>query len=358
MKIFKYSILVIAGLFAGLLLAEGLARCFLTWPTRQIALLRMRAPDLQMDSGTDLKNPNYNPFLQRRPFSEWICDGKTPEPMNNEGFRDRAFVLHKKPDTTRIALVGDSFTEGWMTPRIAAYPRVLESALGPKCEIMNFGLANRSPLRYLALYDQIVRKYHPDVVFVCLYRNDIAEDEALRHYVTFDSHGVPDHFDYTRYFRDTPRMPQTRWERRLDKWQWYLCQHSCLYPYAAVGFTVNPEFRKRMLEAPLPAVFDTLWPNTEKYLLNLKGLIEKDGVRFLLAYAPDADEFTAPDKLYAHLARFAAENQTPFFDAKLFLASTNVAALYLPRDGHFSAEGHRQYARDLGLWLERVLNWN
>ncbi len=347
MKFLKFSTLTVASLFVGLLIVEGLARYFLPYPSRQIALLRMRAPDLQMDAGTDLKNPNYNPFLQRRPHSEWICDGKTPEQMNNEGFRDQDFVLHKDPTKTRIAILGDSFTEGWMGPRMAAFPRVLESKLGPRFEVLNFGLANRSPLRYLALYHQIVHKYRPDVVIVCLYLNDVDEDAGLRPYVTFNAQGIPIYFDYKRYFHNTPRMPQTKWEKRWDKWQWCLCRYSRLYPYAAVMLTVDPEFRKRTLETLPPQSFDKSWHDTACYLETLKELVEKDGARYLIAYVPDLKDFHALDPLCSYTEHFAAEKHIPFFNAAKFLTFTNPPALYIPGDGHFSPAGHRLYADEL-----------
>lgn len=347
--------LAAGGALAGLLLAEGLARVLLPKGEKQIALLRMRAPDLQMDAATDLRRPGYNPFLQRRPNSEWICDGHSPERMNNEGFRDRDFREAKTPGVLRLAVLGDSFAEGWMAAREAAFPRVAERLLGPSFEVYNFSCANRSPVRYLALYDRIVRKYRPDAVALCLYRNDLAEDEALRPYVTFDARGVPSSFDYERYFRHTPRMPQTKWEKRFDRWQWRLCQGSRLYPYAAVWLTVDPEFRRRTLAAPPASQIAPLWKMTSEYLLTLKGLVEEDGARFLLALPPDLEDFTSPQPLRAHALRWAEQHDVPFFRGDAFLARKTPEAFYLPNDGHFSPAGHDAYGREWAAWLRALL---
>lgn len=356
MKIIKFILLILGGLLLGLLLAEGLARLLLPKGDKYIALLRMRAPDLQMDAGTDLKNPNYNPFLQRRPISEWMCDGKNKERMNNEGFRDRDFTEAKSPGVKRIAVLGDSFTEGWMAPRGTAWPGVVEKELSPHVEVYNFGLANRSPLRYLALYDRVVRKYHPDWVIVCLYQNDLVEDENLRLYVSFDSNGIPERFDFKRYFRNTPRMPQTKGEKRLDRLEWFLCQHSRLYPYAAVYLCVDTDFRKRTLEAPKSADLDILWKTTSRYLETLNNLVRKDGAAFALAYAPDLGDFGNPNRLRVLAAPFAAFNRIPFFDANTFLANTNhPAALYIPNDGHLSVEGNKLYGKSIANWIQSLL---
>ena len=356
MKALKIFMLVLGGTLLGLLLAEGLARLLLPKGDKYITLLRTRAPDLQMDAGTDLKNPKYNPFLQRRPISDWICDGKTQERMNNEGFRDRNFTEARTPGVKRIAAIGDSFTEGWMAPRGTAWPGIVEQELGPGVEVYNFGLANRSPLRYLALYDRIIRKYHPDIVLVCLYQNDLVEDENLRSYVTFDANGIPDRFDFKRYFKHTPRMPQTKWEKRRDRWQWILCQNSRLFPYAAAFLTVDADFRKRTLEAPKMADFDNLWKNTSRYLELMNDLVRKDGAVFALAYAPDVSDFNNSNRLRVLAAPFATFNRIPFFDASAFLAHTNnPASLYLPVDGHFSVEGNKLYGHEMANWLNPML---
>ncbi|MCC7519728.1 MAG: hypothetical protein IT578_11165 [Verrucomicrobiae bacterium] len=347
--------LVLGGALVGLLLAEGLARLFLPRGEKQIALLRMRAPDLQMDAASDLRHPGYNPFIQRRPYSEWTCDGHSPEPMNNEGFRDRDFAEAKAPGVFRLAVIGDSFAEGWMVPRDTAFPRVVERDLGPSFDIENFSMANRSPIRYLALYDRIVCKYRPDAVLLCLYRNDPAEDEALRPYVKFDARGVPSAFDYARYFRHTPRMPQTKGEKRRDRWQWRLCQWSRLFPYAAAWLWVDPEFRRRTLETPPPSKIEPLWRMTSDYLSTLKNLVEEDGARFLLALPPDPEDFEKPQAIFALAIRWAEAHSIPFFRAEEFLASPEPARFYLPNDGHFSAAGHATYGRELAGWLRTHL---
>jgi lysophospholipase L1-like esterase len=355
MKALKRITMILGGLVVGLLITELFARLFLPFPTAYINLLRTRAPDLQMDAYTDLKKPGYNPFLQRRPSSQWVCDGKTPEFMNNEGFRDRAFELARSPGKKRLAVIGDSFAEGWMAPRETAFPHVLESLLGGQVEVLNFGLANRSPLRYVALYDQIVRKYRPDYVLVCLYQNDTAEDEALRSYVQFDATGVPSSFDYKRYFRHTPRMPQTVWEKRLDRLQWKLCQYSRLFPYAAVFLTVDSSYRKRAMEAPPPSSTETLWPNTSGYLLTLRDAVVLDGGLFFLTYAPDEGDFRTPNPMLALARQFASQNNIPFFDPSAFLTTPNHAPLYVPGDGHFSPDGHHLFAEKLAEWMKPLI---
>ncbi len=356
-RLLKIFLLTFVGLILGFGFAELLTRIFLPKPDRYVALLRMRAPDLQMDQHTDLKNPGYNPFIQRRPYSEWNCDGKNAEKMNNEGFRDRDFNITPIDGKIRIAAIGDSFTEGWMGPRDPAFPHVIEKQF-KSVEVLNFGMANRSPLRYVALYDQIVRKYHPQIVLVCMYQNDLTEDENLYQYVQFDSRGVPVHFDYDKYFQRMPRMPQTKWEKRRDKWQWYLCQHSYFYPYAAVFLTVDPEFRRSILEASAGKKLNEQWRYTHRNLDTLLSLTREDKCKLLLTYVPDMGDFNSPHPLQGFLREFAKEKSIPYFDAADFLKLKDSNTLYIPNDGHFSEKGHQEYGKLLGTWLNKITDGN
>lgn len=351
MKLVKLLGLGVLGIIIGCLAAEVAARIFLPYPRRQIDVLRMRAPDLQLDAQTDLNHLNFNPFIQRRPHSEWVCDGKTSEIMNNEGFRDRDFIVEKTEGLKRIAFIGDSFTEGWMAKKGAAFPFVVGKEMGGSYEVMNFGLANRSPLRYLSLYHQIVHTYNPDIVVVCLYSNDIAEDENLLPYTKFNAYGVPVEFDFQRYFRNTPRMPQTKREKLNDKIQWFFCKYFRLYPYAAVYF-MDPEFRKRTLESPPKQDLDQWWNNTARYLQTLQDLVTADDSQLFLTYAPDLKDFKTEDPVHRHLVEYARNQQIDVFLADDFLKEKNPQRLYIEGDGHFNPLGHEVFGKQLAEWLK------
>jgi len=210
----KRLALVCVSILVSLLVAEGLARLLLPYPAQQIHFLRRRSPDWQFDFSAGLQHGDYNPFLQRKPGKMSLCDGQKPEPMNNFGFRDRDFSVQRTPGKIRIAAIGDSYTEGWLVPRDKAFPKVLEQSLSTnKVEVMNFGLSCRSPIRYVWLYDSIVRKFKPDMILVCLFLNDPEEDHELKHYMTFDA---PPPNSTSNPLKRTPRFPHVsrRFRRR------------------------------------------------------------------------------------------------------------------------------------------------
>lgn len=100
---------------------------------------------------------------------------------NAYGFRDVELVEKKKPENTvRIAIFGDSFTEGWGVPqadiiayRLRAY---LAQKPGRKYEVINFGHSSSGPGFAYCVYDRIAKDYQPDIViFNSFVGNDFSD---------------------------------------------------------------------------------------------------------------------------------------------------------------------------------------
>jgi hypothetical protein len=104
--------------------------------------------------------------------------------VNSHGFRDRDRSYEKPPDTIRIAVLGNSWTEALQVPLEKTYVAVLEQKLAelgcfaPKhVEVLNFGVAGYSTAQELMLLHQEVWKYHPDIVLLAFYpARDIANN--------------------------------------------------------------------------------------------------------------------------------------------------------------------------------------
>ncbi|MDD2708717.1 MAG: hypothetical protein PHV34_12080 [Verrucomicrobiae bacterium] len=347
-KWLKNGALCLSGILLGLLLTEGMARLCLPHPDRQINILRRRAPNWIFDFSSG-QPAGYDPFLQRQPNSMVVCNlGDGPEKMNNYGFRDRDFSLQPAPGKIRVATLGDSYTEGWNVPRAKSFPKLLENKLSSQIEVLNFGLSCRSPIRYVYAYDKLVRSFHPQVVLVALFQNDPDDDHELAPCVTLDSRGVPSHFNFHQYFRTTPHEPRSKWEKRLDRWQWTACRFSRLFPYAAVCF-INPERRRFMYSAATPEEFQTRWKESQKHLETLQRLTRADGAQLLCAYVP----FCRPE-FGRFCEDFCKERQIPFFMPSEFLQCPDQPSLYIPGDGHFSVKGNELYASELAAWFSKA----
>jgi len=91
--------------------------------------------------------------------------------VNSDGLRDREHTRAKPPDTFRIAVLGDSFTEAMHVPMEQTYWSLLERRLqecnpfpGKKVEVINFGVSGYGTAQELLTLRQRVWDYSPDLV--------------------------------------------------------------------------------------------------------------------------------------------------------------------------------------------------
>lgn len=113
-----------------------------------------------------------------RPGAEGVVAVETRQRVriNGLGFHDRERSYEKSPDTIRIALLGNSWTEALQVPLEINYGAVLEHLLnergcfgGKHVEVLNFGVAGYSTAQELLLLKQEAWRYHPDIVLVAFY---------------------------------------------------------------------------------------------------------------------------------------------------------------------------------------------
>lgn len=112
--------------------------------------------------------------------------------MNRYGFRDEEWFVKRKPGKQRIIFVGDSFVEGVMAEQDETITAGFKNAAGQKYEVFNCGIVGVGLVSYLQLVADIIPIYQPDVVFFCIYANDLGEKEPVipRFYLS------PEYFDW------------------------------------------------------------------------------------------------------------------------------------------------------------------
>jgi lysophospholipase L1-like esterase len=111
-----------------------------------------------------------------------IREGRALVKINSFGMRDRPRSL-LRPDNIklRVALLGDSFTEGPQVPYEVSFPALLEVALnrclGEGVEVLNFGVSGFGQTQELLLLRERVLPFKPDVVILAVTTgNDIADN--------------------------------------------------------------------------------------------------------------------------------------------------------------------------------------
>ena len=122
----------------------------------------------------NLEGTNLNYFI--RP-NEVIKNYKFQTSLNSDGFRGINYSLEKPKNTTRIAIIGDSFTFGFGIKNTSdTYPKVLETLLNnnsnQKYEVMNFGMRGANILDIYWILKYNVLKYSPDIVIYGYFPND------------------------------------------------------------------------------------------------------------------------------------------------------------------------------------------
>jgi len=112
--------------------------------------------------------------LEQTSCSSWY------ESINRLGWRDKERMIERQPGKIRIAVLGDSFTEGAAVNDDETFTRQLEKLLGEdKVEVLNFGLSSIGTAQEEILYERVVAEYQPDVVLMAVYMNDLSNNHPV-----------------------------------------------------------------------------------------------------------------------------------------------------------------------------------
>lgn len=112
-------------------------------------------------------------YTEHRDNIEFKYDFKT----NNQGLRYRNISTEKPPNTHRVFVSGDSFTEGVGVDDGKRFTDLLEDKFkssNTEIQFINGGLASTGPLEYGRLFLKIGLEYNPDALLVCIFVNDVA----------------------------------------------------------------------------------------------------------------------------------------------------------------------------------------
>ncbi len=117
----------------------------------------------------------------------WLKEGCGYVKINRDGLRDREHSLAKPPDTIRVAILGDSFTEALQVNQEEDFCSVLEKELrkcdnlrGRHIEVINFGVAGLGTAQELLTLRHRVWKYNPDIVLLeFTTANDLSDNSPI-----------------------------------------------------------------------------------------------------------------------------------------------------------------------------------
>ena len=133
--------------------------------------------DLEMwKYARDVKVVSPDPLIghEHGPNRKALLMGAEVE-TNSNGQRDREIPYERTPGVLRIAMVGDSLTEGWGVPFESTFSKRVErlyAAAGTKAEVVNLGVGNWNTVQEVQYFLTKGHKYRPDIVVLNYFVND------------------------------------------------------------------------------------------------------------------------------------------------------------------------------------------
>lgn len=241
-----------------------------------------------------------------------------------------------QPRPCKIALMGDSFTEGGQVPFDKSFAGLLESAARDRCEVRNYGTRSYSPAIYLVQWTRDVEPWRPDLVFLLLFGNDIREDVNYLRAATRDERGFPTAIHgpddgavvsrlRTLYVARFARMVALRalwaWEHYGEE-QW------------TVGGVVeeNPEWGGE----------------TPALVLEIDRRVKAAGSKLVVMAVPSRYRLMGDGRIKVNgdfhetVKQFTAQHGIEFLDLFVpFARASRAYPLFFRRDIHFAEDGHR-----------------
>lgn len=111
----------------------------------------------------------------------WRTEGYAQSYFDTNGMREAQVTVNKPAGTYRIALLGDSLTEGMQVPVENTFGQILQRQLSRNdkpVQVLNFAVSGYSTVQeYVQLKKQVLA-YQPDLVVVCYNNRDMFENWA------------------------------------------------------------------------------------------------------------------------------------------------------------------------------------
>jgi lysophospholipase L1-like esterase len=249
---------------------------------------------------------------------------------NSQGLRDdREYAVDKPPGVLRIAMLGDSFTEGWGTAEQDTFSSRIERLYadqGVKAEVLNTGVGNYNSIQEVEVFLTRFYRYHPDIVVLNVTFNDaepVPHDRPppllLRH--CFSCVFLFGRFDALR-----------RMIFGGQDWKDYYL--------GLVGDGNTPG-----------------WLNQKAAIKRLAEYCKEHDIKLLIAYLPELHELkNYPLQKITDLVRdAAAEDNVPFVDLLPYVQDHDPASLWVtPPDPHPNALAHKLFAEGIFAALQKL----
>jgi lysophospholipase L1-like esterase len=307
---------------------------------------------------------------------------------NEQGLRgaDSHFIVPKPVGVKRVVVLGDSFAWGYGVEDDEIFTEILERRLSG-VEVVNLGVISFDLRDEFAYLKREGMRYEPDAVLLAVCHNDIRlhEEDATAKPVAL-SHPL----------QVEPTIQYAGLAAGMRPVKEFLSEHSYTFAFAqqavnssktltkaAVWLGVKEEYAGiELLDASLHASLIEYQPQVQKAfeqyqadLLEIAAYLRERDIKLLVALIPplqavdpeqldasiaytvyDREDFDM-NKLSQFISEMAVTQGFEIVDAMEAVKgrAANSEKLYLPRDMHFNAAGHRVFADAILPVLMRML---
>lgn len=287
---------------------------------------------------------------------------------NGLGYLGEDYSLAKPANAIRVAVLGDSMTEGLQVDYYKNFAVILQEALNvsricgdKKFEIMNYGVGGTGTFLQYQTYKKYVAPYKPDVVLLIFHGNDFA-----------DNLNKAD-FDLENYREDKRRnvpLKSILLKSQLVKYLFIKLQNNInfLLLLNKLGlYEMNNYTKGAFAENSLDSLkqkkeyFDYTYAIIKRF--NEK--VGSDGSKFIFTVMPDDVDYKTPDgwkqsQWLVPLLNFAADNTIEYYnpapDLALLRQKESQCLRVSQCGGHLNETGHRVLATTLYNYLKENKN--
>lgn len=276
--------------------------------------------------------------------------------ISAQGLNDRYYPPRKPQGVFRIAVVGDSSSFGWMVPRADSFPKILERRLNERkqkrFEVINFSVPGYNTAQELALIQDRVVRFDPDMVLLVFCENDTKMANYFKPRVT------PANYFYNRscfiryllcridhHWMDYPAPLRRAWVvfKKDVLGMFYFTAR--MYPYPGleeVDFIFrNPPDSPR--DVPPQYRYMVGYDNYRIHISQIQDFLGRKGIRFVSTGGFIEESFRINQELGVRL----------LFDFREIPQLAREDHYLSKTDRHYSPLGHRTIAESLFRFLDR-----
>lgn len=253
--------------------------------------------------------------------------------INAEGCNDTAWSL-KPGKRTRIACLGDSFTEGLGATPDSTYEKIWQS-LDTCIEVMNCGIRGSDPCYEFMLLQQRIFKYEPEVVVMSVNNSDLSD--------------LMDRGGFERFLPNGTVAPEKR--------PWWNSLYGCSYLVRLFAHNFLKVDYSLLTPAQHQTVTRQAFANLQQAIDTTAAECQKRNIRFVVNFHPTVQEFTLRQTLELDtlLMNCRSKGLKVVNLHQYFLTqgvdSANAAQYYWPMDGHHNNRGYALMAKGLHRFI-------